>query len=106
MVLRQSKPCARQGQGLALPRFCPLRNHSPGAPGEGRGWKRRIQLTADTNEPSAISPDHELPAYVPDHKTMWIVVWILLMLGLVLALALIYFHHQAAVKAAAARPAA
>jgi len=66
-------------------------------------------LTADTNEPPAIPPDHQLPPYVetpPRRNGLRIVVWILVVLALLLAIFLIYRHHEDAVKkAAAARPA-
>jgi hypothetical protein len=59
-------------------------------------------LTADMNEHSAVSPDHQLPAYVPSrprHKVVWIVVCSLL--ALVLVFALVLRHHEEAKKAAA-----
>ena len=66
-------------------------------------------MTADTNEPPAIPPDHQLPPYVetpPRRNGLRIVVWILVVLALLLAIFLIYRHHEDAVKkAAAARPA-
>jgi membrane fusion protein, multidrug efflux system len=65
-------------------------------------------LTADMNDRSATSPDHQLPAFdetPPRHKGLRIFIWSLLLLALVIVAVLIYRHHEAAVKqAAAARP--
>jgi multidrug efflux system membrane fusion protein len=65
-------------------------------------------LTADMNDRSATSPDHQLPAYdetPPAHRGLRIFIWSLLLLALVIVAVLIYRHHEAAVKqAAAARP--
>jgi multidrug efflux system membrane fusion protein len=63
-------------------------------------------LTADINEHSAIGTDHQLPAFVPRHKGLHVVMWILLLLILAVPLLLILHHHEEAKKAAAARPAA
>jgi len=49
-------------------------------------------LTTDTNQHSAIGPDHQLAAPVPArrrHKVLWIVLWTLLLLVLVLSIVLI-----------------
>jgi multidrug efflux system membrane fusion protein len=58
------------------------------------------------NEHAAISPDHQLPAFVPRHKGLHVVMWILLLLILAVPLLLVLHHHEEAKKAAAARPAA
>jgi membrane fusion protein, multidrug efflux system len=63
-------------------------------------------LTADINEHAAISPDHQLPAFVPRHKGLHVVMWILLFLIVAVPLLLVLHHHEEAKKAAAARPAA
>jgi len=63
-------------------------------------------LTADMNEHSAIGPDHQLPAFVPRHKGLHVVMWILLLLIVAVPLLLVLHHHEEAKKAAAARPAA
>jgi multidrug efflux system membrane fusion protein len=66
-------------------------------------------LTPDMNEPSAIGPDHQLPAFVPAHprhKVVRVVLWSLLLPVLALAFVLVLYHHEEAKKAAAARPAA
>ncbi len=63
-------------------------------------------MTADINEHSAISPDHQLPAFVPRHKGLHVVMWILLLLIVAVPLLLVLHHHEEAKKAAAARPAA
>ncbi|MGB7593913.1 MAG: efflux RND transporter periplasmic adaptor subunit, partial [Terriglobia bacterium] len=63
-------------------------------------------MTADINEHSAIGTDHQLPAFVPRHKGLHVVMWILLLLILAVPLLLILHHHEEAKKAAAARPAA
>jgi len=66
-------------------------------------------LTADTNERSALSPDHQIPAYVdapPRHNGLRIFIWSLVLLVLVLVAVWLYRRHEAALKAAAtARPA-
>jgi len=62
-------------------------------------------LTADMNEHAVISPDHQLPAFVPRHKGLHVVMWILLLLILAVPLLLVLHHHEEAKKAAAARPA-
>jgi len=62
-------------------------------------------LTADMNEQAVISPDHQLPAFVPRHKGLHVVMWILLLLILAVPLLLVLHHHEEAKKAAAARPA-
>jgi multidrug efflux system membrane fusion protein len=58
------------------------------------------------NEHSAIGPDHQLPAFVPRHKVLRVVMWSLLLLVFAIPLVLILHHHEEAKKAAAARPAA
>ena len=63
-------------------------------------------MTADINEHAAISPDHQLPAFVPRHKGLHVVMWILLFLIVAVPLLLVLHHHEEAKKAAAARPAA
>jgi len=63
-------------------------------------------LTADINEHSAIGTDHQLPAFVPRHKGLHVVMWILLLLIVAIPLVLVLHHHEEAKKAAAARPAA
>jgi multidrug efflux system membrane fusion protein len=63
-------------------------------------------LTSDMNEHSAIGPDHQLPAFVPRHKVLRVVMWSLLLLVFAIPLVLILHHHEEAKKAAAARPAA
>ena len=62
-------------------------------------------MTADMNEHAVISPDHQLPAFVPRHKGLHVVMWILLLLILAVPLLLVLHHHEEAKKAAAARPA-
>jgi multidrug efflux system membrane fusion protein len=57
------------------------------------------------NEHAVISPDHQLPAFVPRHKGLHVVMWILLLLILAVPLLLVLHHHEEAKKAAAARPA-
>jgi len=63
-------------------------------------------LTADMNEHSAIGPSHQLPAFVPRHKGLHVVMWILLLLIVATPLVLVLHHHEEAKKAAAAKPAA
>jgi len=63
-------------------------------------------LTADMNEHAVISPDHQLPAFVPRHKGLHVVMWILVLLILAVPLLLVLHHHEEAKKTAAARPAA
>jgi len=63
-------------------------------------------LTADMNEHAVISPDHQLPAFVPRHKGLHVVMWILLLLIVAVPLVLVLHHHEEAKKAAAAKPAA
>ena len=63
-------------------------------------------MTADMNEHAVISPDHQLPAFVPRHKGLHVVMWILLLLILAVPLLLVLRHHEEAKKTAAARPAA
>jgi len=59
-------------------------------------------LTADMNEHAVISPDHQLPAFVPRHKGLHVVMWILLLLIVAVPLLLVLHHHEEAKKAAAA----
>jgi len=63
-------------------------------------------LTADMNEHAVIRPDHQLPAFVPRHKGLHVLMWILLLLILAVPLLLVLHHHEEAKKTAAARPAA
>ena len=63
-------------------------------------------MTADMNEHAVISPDHQLPAFVPRHTGLHVVMWILLLLILTVPLLLVLRHHEEAKKTAAARPAA
>ena len=63
-------------------------------------------MTTDMNEHSAIGPDHQLAAFVPRHKGLHVVMWILLLLIVAVPLLLVLHHHEEAKKAAAARPAA
>jgi membrane fusion protein, multidrug efflux system len=60
-------------------------------------------LTRDMNEQAVISPDHQLPAFVPRHKGLHVVMWILLLLILAVPLLLVLHHHEEAKKAAAAK---
>jgi multidrug efflux system membrane fusion protein len=55
------------------------------------------------NEHAVISPDHQLPAFVPRHKGLHVVMWILLLLILAVPLLLVLHHHEEAKKAAAAK---
>ena len=59
-------------------------------------------MTADMNDHAVISPDHQLPAYVPRHKGLHVVMWILLLLIVAVPLLLVLHHHEEAKKAAAA----
>src|SRR5271157_5412054 len=58
------------------------------------------------NEHAVISPDHQLPAFVPRHKGLHVVMWILLLLIVAVPLLLVLHHHEEAKKAAAAKPVA
>jgi multidrug efflux system membrane fusion protein len=58
------------------------------------------------NEHAVISPDHQLPAFVPRHTGLHVVMWILLLLTLAVPLLLVLHHHEEVKKAAAACPAA
>ena len=60
-------------------------------------------MTADVNEHSAISPDHQSPAPVPARprrKVLRVVIWSLVLLVLALAAVLVLHHHEDAQKAA------
>jgi multidrug efflux system membrane fusion protein len=59
-------------------------------------------LNADINKHPAISPDHQLPAFVPRHKGLHVVMWILLLLILAVPILLVLHHHEEAKKEAAA----
>jgi multidrug efflux system membrane fusion protein len=59
-------------------------------------------LNADINEHSAIGTDHQLPAFVPRHKGLHVVMWILLLLIVAVPLMLVLHHHEEAKEAAAA----
>ncbi|MGD0693241.1 MAG: efflux RND transporter periplasmic adaptor subunit [Terriglobia bacterium] len=63
-------------------------------------------MTDDMNEQAVISPDHQLPAFVPHHKGLWVVMWSLLLLIVAVPLMLVLHHHEEAKKAASAHPAA
>ena len=59
-------------------------------------------MTADINEHSAITPDHQLPVHAPAHprrKVVWVVMWIVV---LALAFVWVWHHHEDAQKKAAA----
>ncbi len=66
-------------------------------------------MPTDLREHSAIGPDHQLPEHVqePRRHTSQYVMWGLLLLAIVVTFALVWRHHENAVKAAAvaARPA-
>ena len=60
-------------------------------------------MTADVNEHSSISPDHQPPALDPARprrKVLRVVMWSLLVLVLALAAVLVLHHHEDAQKAA------
>jgi multidrug efflux system membrane fusion protein len=59
-------------------------------------------LNADINEHSAIGTDHQLPAFVPRHKGLHVIMWILLLLIVAVPLMLVLHHHEKAKEAAAA----
>ncbi len=59
-------------------------------------------MNADINKHPAISPDHQLPAFVPHHKGLHVVMWILLLLILAVPILLVLHHHEEAKKEAAA----
>jgi multidrug efflux system membrane fusion protein len=64
-------------------------------------------LTVDTNEQPHIERGHQLPAHGSDshrHKVLWIIIGIVLSLVLVLAIVLVWRHHDAAKKVAPAPP--
>jgi membrane fusion protein, multidrug efflux system len=63
-----------------------------------------LRLPPDLKEPSAISPDHQLPAHVPARRRHT-VLWSLLLLALAVTVVLLWRHHEDSVKASsAARP--
>ena len=59
-------------------------------------------MTADINDHSAIGTDHQLPAFVPRHTGLHVVMWILLLLIVAVPLLLVLHHHEEAKKEAAA----
>jgi multidrug efflux system membrane fusion protein len=64
-------------------------------------------LTVDTNEQPHIERGHQLTAHDSEshrHKVWWIVAGIVLLLALVLAVVLVWRHHEDAKKAAPAPP--
>jgi len=64
-------------------------------------------LTVDTNEQPHIERGHQLPTHGSEshrHKVVRVVIWVLLLLGLVLAVVLVWRHHDAAKKVAPAPP--
>jgi multidrug efflux system membrane fusion protein len=64
-------------------------------------------LTVDTNAPAHIERGHQLTAQGSDphpHKVLWIIIGIVLLLALVLAIWLLWSHHEAAKKVAPAAP--
>jgi multidrug efflux system membrane fusion protein len=67
--------------------------------------RRRSRLNADINEHPAIGTDHQLPAFLPEHTGLHIVMWILLLLIVAVPLLLVYRHEEAQ-KAATVRPVA
>ena len=71
----------------------------------GLELNKETRLASDMDEHSAIAPDHQLPAYTPEHRRhtgVGIFIWSLLVLLLVLAFVLIYRHHEDAKKQAEA----
>jgi multidrug efflux system membrane fusion protein len=54
------------------------------------------------NEHGVISPDHQLPAFVPRRTGLHVVMWILLLLIVAVPLLLVLHHHAEAKKEAAA----
>ncbi len=62
----------------------------------------------DVNEPSIIGPDHRIEAHTTrrssPHRTLWVVLWILLLLAIVVAGVLLFLNHEKAKKAAAVKP--
>ena len=59
-------------------------------------------MTADMNEHAVINPDHQLPAFVPRHTGLHVVMWILLLLILAVPLLLVLHHREEAKKETAA----
>src|SRR5271157_1457186 len=55
------------------------------------------------NEHAVISPDHQLPAFVPRHTGLHVVMWILLLLIVAVPLMLVLHHREEAKEAAAAK---
>jgi multidrug efflux system membrane fusion protein len=60
-------------------------------------------LNADINEHSAIGTGHQLPAFVPRHTGLHVVMWILLLLIVAVPLVLVLHHREEAKEAAAAK---
>ena len=64
-------------------------------------------MTVDTNEQPHIERGHQLPAHGSEshrHKVLWIIIGIVLLLAVVLAVVLVWRHHDAAKKLAPAAP--
>jgi multidrug efflux system membrane fusion protein len=64
-------------------------------------------LTVDTNQPPHIERGHQLTAHGEDshrHKALWIILGIALLLAIVLAIALVWRHDDAAKKVAPSPP--
>ena len=55
-------------------------------------------MTADIDKPSATRLDHQLPAYVPRHNVLHIVLWSLVLLAVGVLIMLLWKHHEAAIK--------
>jgi membrane fusion protein, multidrug efflux system len=53
-------------------------------------------LTSGIDGPSGIEPDHQLPAHVPRHNVLWIVLWSLLLIAVALVCWLVWRHHEEA----------
>ncbi len=63
-------------------------------------------MDADLNEHPAIGRDHQLPAFVPPHRGLHVVMWVLLLLIVAVPLLLVLHHHEEAKKAATVKPVA
>jgi multidrug efflux system membrane fusion protein len=64
-------------------------------------------LTVETNDRPSIDPSHQLPAHGSEshrHKTMWIILSIVLLLAVALGVVLLWSHHDSAKKAKPAAP--